>query len=304
MNAMPKWITPFAKSLASEPDLVTALLAFAAGDAFGVYYEFLPRNTETIAQEMRAKEGWPFGGVSDDTLLTLLTLASLSQPSPEKSATHFLNSLRANASNLRGLGPTTRTALDLPVRADERGEIGNTNGAIMRTAVAGIFFSPAQAQSRRAWIEALVKTTHKAPKAIACAQLTAALFSRAGEPISLVLHSELKELAEVPGEVQSIGQIRESWTPSAEGTSLDPLETLLAVLWVVESAQNCADAYSLACSLGGDTDTVAALAGALTSLRKKENHGLFDIEWLQVVQWTEIVDDIIRVTNIKMDLNE
>ena len=60
------------------------------------------------------------------------------------------------------------------------------------------------------------------------------------------------------------------WIAPTNGISLDPLETLQAVVWVVKNADNCADAFSLACSLGGDTDTVAALAGALFAARWPE----------------------------------
>ena len=271
MKTLPKWAGPFTAALDSEPVLVTALLAYAAGDAFGVFYEFQPISAHSIEQKMKGKDGWPFGGVSDDTLLTLLTLESLIELSPEGSAANFLNSLRANVAKLRGLGPTTRSALGLPVRADERGEIGNTNGAIMRTALMGLFFTADEGHTRRTWVESLVKTTHSSPKALACAQITAAIFSNYEEPISLAIGRELTEIGDVPSDVNSMVLSREGWIPPQEGISLDPLETLLAVLWVVERAENCAGAYALACSLGGDTDTVAALAGALTSLRQKSS---------------------------------
>ena len=58
----------------SLPKAAVPLLAYAAGDAFGVYYEFLEQTSQEIPQVLMAKQGWPFGGVSDDTLLSILTI--------------------------------------------------------------------------------------------------------------------------------------------------------------------------------------------------------------------------------------
>ncbi len=246
------------------PQTSTPLLAFAAGDAFGVYYEFLAQTPKEIPQVMMSKTGWPFGGVSDDTLLSILTIKSLERDSPKEAAEFFLAELRRSVPRLRGLGPTTRTALGLEVKTAERGIIGETNGAIMRTALCGLYIK----ENRDEWIKALVEVTHNSPKAIECAQLAAGLF--AGD--------ELPDYSE--------------WTPPSGGVSLDPLETLQAVVWVVTRAENCADAFALACSLGGDTDTVAALAGSLLAARWPEKCDFYSIPWLDDVKWSEIEADL------------
>ena len=122
------------KKLSQFPLIATPLLAYAAGDAFGVYYEFLQETPQEIPQVLLPKDGWPFGGVSDDTLLSILTIKSLTKKTPAEAAEFFLEQLREAVPRLRGLGPTTRTALGLEVKEGERGVIGETNGAIMRTA--------------------------------------------------------------------------------------------------------------------------------------------------------------------------
>jgi ADP-ribosylglycohydrolase len=240
------------------------LLAYAAGDAFGVYYEFLEQTPKEIPQILLPKDGWPFGGVSDDTLLSILTIKSLSKQTPTEAATFFLEQLRLAIPRLRGLGPTTRTALGLEVKDGERGVIGETNGAIMRTALCGLYIR----ENRDEWIKILVEVTHNSPKAVECAQIAAGLF--AGE--------DFPDYSD--------------WSPPTSGISLDPLETLQAVVWVVKRANNCADAYSLACSLGGDTDTVAALAGALFAARWPEKSDFYSISWLDDVKWDEIEKDL------------
>jgi ADP-ribosylglycohydrolase len=246
------------------PSASIPLLAYAAGDAFGVYYEFLDEIPKEIPQVLLHKEGWPFGGVSDDTLLSILTIKSLVKQTPTDAAEFFLEELRKAIPRLRGLGPTTRTALGLEVKDGERGMIGETNGAIMRTALCGLYLK----ENRNEWIKALVEVTHKSPKAVECAQIAAGLF--AGD--------EFPDYSD--------------WIAPAGGISLDPLETLQAVVWVVQNAKNCADAFALACSLGGDTDTVAALAGALFAARSPEKADFYSIPWLNDVKWEEIETDL------------
>ena len=258
------------------PSLGAPLLAYAAGDAFGVFYEFLEKQEEIVPQELKAKDDWPFGGVSDDTLLSVLTIKSLRKSSPLEAAEDFLAELRKAVPRLRGLGPTTRTALGLPVKAGERGVIGETNGAIMRTALCGLYI----VENRDDWIKALVEVTHKSPKAIECAQIAAGLF--AGEDLPDYPH----------------------WNPPTSGISLDPLETLQAVVWVVKKANNCAEAFALACSLGGDTDTVAALSGALFAARWPDKADFYSIPWIKDIAWDEVQEDLITCVEMLVEANE
>jgi ADP-ribosyl-[dinitrogen reductase] hydrolase len=257
------------------PQVAVPLLAYAAGDAFGVFYEFLDVPVQNVPQELRSKDGWPFGGVSDDTLLSVITINSLQKASPAAAAEEFLIQLRIAVPRLRGLGPTTRTALGLEVKPGERGVIGETNGAIMRTALCGLYLN----ENRDEWIKALVEVTHKSPKAIESAQIAAGLF--AGE--------EFPDYSD--------------WTPPATGISLDPLETLQAVVWVVTRVSNCAEAFALACSLGGDTDTVAALSGALFAARWPEKADFYSIPWIEDVAWDEVEADLMNCAEMLVKRN-
>lgn len=257
------------------PNVAIPLLAYAAGDAFGVFYEFLEVPEKNVPQELKGKDGWPFGGVSDDTLLSVLTINALRKSSPAEAANEFLSQLQIAVPRLRGLGPTTRTALGLEVKPSERGVIGETNGAIMRTALCGLYLD----ENRDEWIKALVEVTHKSPRAIECAQIAAGLF--AGE--------DLPDYAD--------------WAPPASGISLDPLETLQAVVWVVKNADNCADAFALACSLGGDTDTVAALSGALFATRWPDRADFYAIPWIKDVAWAEVEADLMNCADMLVKRN-
>lgn len=258
--------------------IATVLRAYAAGDAFGVYYEF--RKSERVTSELRSLEDWPYGGVSDDSLLTLLTLATLTEDSPENAAAKFLTNLAAAAPSLRGLGPTTRNALGLAVKDSEVHLIGKSNGAMMRTALCGLAFSPEQAPLRRAFVDALARATHSSDEAILCSQIAAALFSTPHEAISKIIESELSAQ-------HAILEDRLTWRVPPEGISLDPVETLHAFTLVAERNEKVIDAYIDACSLGGDTDTVSALAGALVAFRNTDS-GFEQIPWLEDIDWNEI----------------
>ena len=256
----------------------TVLRAYAAGDAFGVYYEF--RKIESVSTELRSLEEWPYGGVSDDSLLTLLTLSTLKEESPENAAAAFLAKLAAAAPTLRGLGPTTRNALGLDVNESEAHLIGKSNGAMMRTALCGLAFLPEQAPNRRAYVDALARATHSSNEAILCSQIAAALFSSSRETIAEIIESELSaQNAKLDD--------RSEWQPPLGGISLDPVETLYAFTLVAERNKRVLNAYVDACSLGGDTDTVSALAGALVAFRNSDS-GFEEIPWLKDIDWNEI----------------
>jgi ADP-ribosylglycohydrolase len=68
---------------------------------------------------------------------------------------------------------------------------------------------------------------------------------------------------------------------------------LQAVVWVVTRVNNCAEAFALACSLGGDTDTVAALSGALFAARFPTKAEFYSIPWIKDVAWAEVEEDLM-----------
>ena len=77
---------PTSRDLQLWASINAAVLAYAAGDAFGVAYEFLPEPVPVDVTSIGAFAGWPYGGVSDDTLLSLLTIAAATVDDPEGSA--------------------------------------------------------------------------------------------------------------------------------------------------------------------------------------------------------------------------
>lgn len=252
--------------------IASALVAYAAGDAFGVAHEFVANSSEKVTSKLLSKPDWPYGGVSDDTALSILTILSLQEDSPDRAAERYLQLLRDSQESLRGLGPTTRYALGMSVKAEELHYIGRSNGAMMRTALLGTLFTPDQSALRESWIRASVETTHKNSIAVDAALNMSATFAGA-----VMYGSSFQYPQPVLG-----------WEPPVSGISLDPYETYQAVLYVANRCSSVESAYLLACELGGDTDTVAALSGALIAASLRRDSGLFEIPWLLDVRWSEI----------------
>jgi ADP-ribosyl-[dinitrogen reductase] hydrolase len=279
--------------------ILLPLLAYAAGDAFGVAYEYLPVRIAVDIGSIGARGDWPVGSVSDDTLLSLITIHAIQPGDPKNSAEIFHSDVLAALPTLRGLGPTTRAALGLAPASDEGLVVvgntvpGNTNGGMMRTALLGLGYPEDRDQERRAMVVAMTQVTHKSPAAVACAVACSALFSRALSPdpelVEETLGREFQQLDLMSSDLSRWPESLTSWVPPARGIALDPLETLAAVVWVAARARTTLDALRLACELGGDTDTVSALAAALVTARHKGDDVL-RISWIDEVKWDEVPD--------------
>jgi ADP-ribosylglycohydrolase len=261
--------------------------AYAAGDAYGVQFEFQPRRFDELPDSLAEVDGWPAGGVSDDTILSLMTLESLRVGANGEflnstaSAAEFKRRLMEAKDALRGLGPTTRAALGLPVKPEEEAMVGRSNGGLMRCALLGLAF--ADHSTRRNYVRALTEATHAHPRAVEAALVGSRLISDAvalGAAASIA-DAVFDESPDFADEIMG-------FEPTAEGVTLDPIETLGAAIAACVSAQSTNDAFKIACGFGGDTDTTAALAGALFTARHPVGNGFANIAWLNVVEWAEV----------------
>lgn len=265
-----------------QVSIATALFAYAAGDAFGVQYEF--KEGYTVESHLSEIADWPLGGVSDDTLLTLLSVESLASGNPAQARQRFINLLKDNLPVLRGLGPTTRAAVGLPVKESEIHFIGNSNGAMMRTALLGMAFKAGDDLNRRQWVSEIARATHSHDRAVATSLIASKLFA-------VLLENPSAEISAVAqAEAQEIGYndyFSIEFDPALQ-ISLDPLHTLKSVMEIARTCTTVEDAFLAACKKGGDTDTVSALSGALVCLRFPASHGFYSIPWVNQVMWSEI----------------
>lgn len=274
---MPHALPDFEHLIESPADfaIAAAVLAYATGDAFGVAYEFQPMVKPPVPKVMLGKDDWPAGGVSDDTLLSLMTIECLRSDSATEARHAFIAKLREAAPTLRGLGPTTRHALGMHVEEREVGIIGVTNGGMMRTALLSLAFE--SHNERQEWVGELCKATHEKPEPLKAALDMAEVFALALADESAA-HLEAQDF-EIP----------------ETGVSLNPQETFQAVLAIANSSQNVWQAYEKAICAGGDTDTVAALSSALVALRNPES--FYELPFIADVNWPEIpeVVDCIKL---------
>ena len=256
-----------------------ALTAYACGDALGVPWESRPgagvHATSSQIEQLPAHEEWPRGATSDDTALTLLVAHHLADRDGDGDPAAFLAELAEQEPAIRGLGPTTTAAIERFRRGDEAADSPGraTNGAAMRALPIGWVLPHDQAERRRQVTIAMSRATHADPAALvsACVIATCASWALEGASPSMLLTAVVEEARQAAQAVDTEAQLAEmlthvsaeTWEPPASGVSLDPYETVAAVLWCATRATSLRDGLVNAVQLGGDTDTVAALVGGL-----------------------------------------
>ncbi|MFF1878701.1 ADP-ribosylglycohydrolase family protein [Leifsonia sp. NPDC058230] len=186
------------------------------------------------------------------------------------------------------LGPSTKAALQRlgeGVPASEAGRFGTTNGAAMRIAPVGIAVG---VESIPRFVDAVAQTsevTHNTTLGIASASAVGAAVS-AG-----VAGAGLADALDVAVAAAEVGATRGHWIAGGDiaarlrwaipyiaslgenaradalseviGTSVASQESVVAALAIAAVSEHPWDALCLAAGLGGDTDTIAAIAGAV-----------------------------------------
>jgi ADP-ribosylglycohydrolase/tetratricopeptide (TPR) repeat protein len=287
-----------------------ALIAYACGDALGVPWENAPaanvHATPGQIEQFPAREGWPRGATSDDTALTLLLARHLADRDGDGDPAAFLANLAEQETAIRGLGPTTTTAIERFRRGDETaGSPGKpTNGAAMRALPIGWVLPHDQAERRRQVTIAVSRATHTRPEALVAACVIAACASWAleGASPSMLLAAAADEAREAAQAVTTEARLAEmltqisagAWEPPAAGVSLDPYETVSAALWCATRATSLRSGLVSAVQLGGDTDTVAALVGGLIGCKLTAEQVRAELPWPQLVVLPEPESAIVE----------
>ena len=258
--------------------------------------------------------GMPAGSVTDDTEQALLVASLLVRGRGSSSgraaldAGEFAHALLAWEDSMiaRGsldlLGPSTKAALER-VRAGEDplsvGGAGTTNGAAMRVTPIGIAVSTADPEAFSESVWSSCQVTHATRQGFQSAALVAAAVSLGIDAASSSASDVRALLWEAVSYVDSLPE-RGAWAPDPDvvaatrralelaSTSPSPSLELLAeqIGSSVASAQAIPMAFALlardpspralldAANLGGDTDTIGAIAGAI--LGAAAGVGVFD----------------------------
>ena len=273
-----------------------ALTAYACGDALGLPWENKPKASSAAEiEQLPAREGWPRGSTTDDTALTLLAARHLAERDGDCDARDFLADLAAQEPAIRGLGPTTTAAIEQFRRSGKIAPSADraTNGAAMRALPIGWVLPHAQADRRRQLAIEISRATHAAPAALvaACVIATCASWALEGADPALLLEVAVDEARKAAQAVDTDTRLAEmltqvsegTWTAPVGGISLDPYETVTAVLSCVAQAPSLRDGLVSAVQLGGDTDTVAALVGGLLGCRLTAEQVRAELPWHRLV---------------------
>jgi ADP-ribosylglycohydrolase len=277
--------TRYHRPVADKDAIGGTLLGTAVGDALGLPMEGM--RARPIARRFGRVERYHLlgrtGFVSDDTEQTALVAQSLVRARREGSVDveacerAFRRALLGWFLRLPfgiGLG-TLRACLKIAVGARPSGVFTAGNGAAMRAAIVGAAL-PDDAERRRALGRALAETTHRDPRAVEGALVVAEVAALAAQAPHDHDREALVEAALVVVEDASLraaidrarALAREGSDPVAAGEELGTsgfvLHTVpLALFCFVRDGGDPVASARAAILAGGDTDSNAAVAGAL-----------------------------------------
>lgn len=234
----------------------SCIYGLAVGDALGVPYEFRARGMfECTGMVDGGAHRQPAGTWSDDTSMTLCICSSIKRLAYIDVADisdRFYRWLEDGEFTCDGyafdVGATCRKAISTGVPAKSYDDCGN--GSLMRTAPLALldYFDTNK-------IREVSAITHAHPVAKwSCVTLCDILWTirNSGTPAKWVLWRKYGYIASRPVEaVKSDGYCE---------------HTLEAALWCFLNTTSYADCVLTAVNLGGDTDTTAAVAGALAGV--------------------------------------
>jgi ADP-ribosylglycohydrolase len=242
--------------------------------------------------------GMPAGAVTDDTeqavLLGRLLLSGPVDPRELAAALVAWELGMAARGSLDLLGPSTRRALDAVLAGsppEEAGAHGDTNGAAMRITPVGIKVAPGNPRALVDAVQEASLVTHNTSVALAGAAAVAAAVS-AGVAGASCGGGSVASATDAAVDAARIGAERGHWVAGADlatrirwatglvtgrspqeaaeviyslvGTSLATQESVPAAFAVLSAVPGDPwQACLLAASLGGDCDTIAAMAGAI-----------------------------------------
>ncbi|MGA9097749.1 MAG: ADP-ribosylglycohydrolase family protein [Methanotrichaceae archaeon] len=265
------------------------LLGLAVGDALGMPVEgYTPEEIKAkfgkVKDMMPAQEGHFHAGLkagqyTDDTLETLLLAESMIESSGF-SAERFSDKLRAwgsawalDESTSRGAGLATKSSVENMIAGaswKESGVMIPTCGSAMRTAPLGLVYRcDLSVVGRYADLQSLPTHCSSAARAGSIAVAVAIALCTSGFPKETVLHTACniarkvdKEFADRLAGLESLLSLDPSKALAAIGSSPEVSETVPAAFYCFLKFDP-EEALIMAASSGGDTDSIASIAGSL-----------------------------------------
>jgi ADP-ribosylglycohydrolase len=287
-----------------------------------LHYGPIDRLRDAVAEQPIAPS-LQAGSVTDDTEQALLLARLLIEGRGRIEPRRFADALAEWEADMeaRGsldlLGPSTKAAI-AAIRAgagpdDDPGKSGTTNGAAMRIAPVGIAFPVAGGQLAAAVVEAS-KLTHNTGLALGAAGAVAAAISSALDHPDCSVRDSTQVAAQFAAQLEGTGNwvaggsigVRIGWAAElvhdlARDDVLDVISTIVgtsvasqesvpaAFAFATRFADDPFQALCLAAQVGGDTDTIAAMTGAMLGA----HYG--------VSAWpTAIVEEVVSVNGLEL----
>ena len=275
-----------------------AILGFATADAMGVPVEFSSREERRRdpVYEMRGDgaHGQPAGTWSDDTSMTLCMIHSIIEKGIdyEDQMSRFADWLQNGAYTARGdvfdIGRTTLRSIMNYLRGKPALESGDAsdaacgNGSLMRIMPLAFYlegkYGNWQLDDRTAEIiHKASDCTHANRRCeMACGIYCSIIFQMCsggnlrnavmgGLIPALFYYRDHPDYKDLYNEFEPIQKIA-TWTEDDIKSGGYVVDTLKAALWCVLTTESYADCVIKAVNLGSDTDTTAAVAGALAGM--------------------------------------
>ncbi|MFF1822493.1 ADP-ribosylglycohydrolase family protein [Kribbella sp. NPDC058245] len=307
-----------------------ALYGLAIGDALGMPTQSMSRADIAArygvvdrllpgAPDQPIAPDMPAGTITDDTEQALLLARLLVEGNGRVDPHKFAGALQSWEQDMlrRGsldlLGPSTKRALDRLAAgepAEQTGRDGTTNGAAMRVAPVGIAYAGDELLD--AVLESC-RVTHNTGLGIAAAAAVAAAVSAgvggADLPTAVAAAEDAATAGGQRGHWVAGGSIaaRLRWVrgwaqglapdeliPAIDevvGTSVAANESVVAAFALVEVlGEDVRTALTTAASLGGDTDTIAAICGAVLGAQ----HGMSGLP-------ADLLDQVRHVNRLDLD---
>lgn len=274
-------------NIASGPTLAT-LTGLAVGDALGMPFETKPLADPELLSWGGPGDfrGSPYhklqpGQWTDDTMMARAIAESLVEAcdfSPADIAKRYVAWLASG--NLRGMGETTKTALQHLQRGCPWVQSGipgaEGNGPAMRAAPIGVFYRRNLAHVVKVARQeaSITHDSEVAREGAAAVALGVALIARgefhdhSQDLIAMVVQNLSKGTQIRYGLIAAASkakrQYEQPWVTLAEmGTGAHILKTVPAAFFAFATTRTYKAAVEAAIRAGGDTDTTAAIAGAL-----------------------------------------
>ena len=298
----------------------SVMIGHAVGDALGVPVEFCDREEldESPVTDMMGFGSYPVpaGAWSDDSSMALAALDSLSKGSVnyDDIMENFVRWCSEDAYTPTGemfdIGRTCLTAIRNYLATDGKpalecgltDEHSNGNGSLMRIHPF-VLYACANNMPFGEWLE-LIRNgsaiTHAHDRAaLGCLIYAFVLFHLLGDPnkdsISLGLkraECHLRDCAEMEYYSRIFKNDFASLDRNEIKSSGYVVDTLEAALWCLLTTDSYRDCVLKAVNLGGDTDTIAAVAGGLAGALY--GYDAIPKEWLNTLKRREYIENLCR----------